>query len=84
MANKISKRDNIMYNDVSDQRLTYANQLTIKAWNDIINVLKTQANINAMREQQPENYARIRAYMESALEGNRDNEGFMRVWGMFT
>ena len=42
-----------------------------------------QATINAMRERQPENYASIRAFMESQLEGNRDNEGFMRVWGMF-
>lgn len=47
MANKISQRNNIMYNDVSDQRLTYANQLNVKSWNDTINILKTQANINA-------------------------------------
>ena len=43
-----------------------------------------QATINAMRERQPENYARIREYMASVLEGNRANEGFMRVWSMFT
>jgi hypothetical protein len=36
-----------MHNNVSDQRLTYANQLSVKAWNDTVNILKTQANINA-------------------------------------
>ena len=47
MANNINKRNTIMYNNVSDQRLTYANQLNVQSWNDIINILKTQANINA-------------------------------------
>ena len=48
MANKIiNQRQNIMHNTIGDQRLTYANQLNIQDWNNIINVLKTQANMNA-------------------------------------
>lgn len=48
MANNIfEKNHKILYNSVPDQRLTYANQLTVKNWNDIINILKVQANINA-------------------------------------
>lgn len=48
MANSIFEKDHkILYNSVPDQRLTYANQLTVKNWNDIINILKVQANINA-------------------------------------
>lgn len=48
MANNIFEKDHkILYNSVPDQRLTYANQLTVKNWNDIINILKVQANINA-------------------------------------
>ena len=48
MANNIiNKHNTVTYNSISDQRLTYANQLTVKSWNDIINMLKTQANINA-------------------------------------
>lgn len=47
MSNKISQTQNILYNSVPDQTLTYANQLTVYAWNDIINMLRTQANVNA-------------------------------------
>ena len=47
MSNKISQKQNILYNSVPDQTLTYANQLTVYAWNDIINMLRTQANVNA-------------------------------------
>ena len=47
MASKtIDKNVTPLYNNVPDQRLTQAHQLTIKAWNDIINILKVQANIN--------------------------------------
>lgn len=47
MANNVfEKQQNILYNSVPEQRLTQPNQLTIKSWNDIINILKTQANIN--------------------------------------
>lgn len=48
MANNIfEKNQKILYNSIPEQRLTYANQLTVKSWNDIVNILKTQANINA-------------------------------------
>lgn len=48
MANNIiNKKQNILFNDVPEQYLLHANQLTIKAWNDIINILRTQANNNA-------------------------------------
>ena len=47
MANNIiSKDQKILYNSIPDQQLSYANQLTVKSWNDIINILKLQANIN--------------------------------------
>lgn len=45
--NSFEKNQKILYNSVPDQRLTQPNQLTIKQWNDIINILKVQANINA-------------------------------------
>lgn len=48
MANNvINKKQNILFNDIPEQYLLYANQLTIKSWNDIINILRTQANNNA-------------------------------------
>ena len=45
--NTFEKNQKILYNSIPEQRLTYANQLTVKSWNDIVNILKTQANINA-------------------------------------
>lgn len=48
MANNvINKKPNILYNSVDVQRLTHPNQLTIQAWNNIINMLKIQTNTNA-------------------------------------
>lgn len=35
-----------IYNDIDKQNLVYANQLTVKQWNDIINKLTAQANAN--------------------------------------
>lgn len=46
-TNRIDKKQDILFNSVPDQTLTYANQLTLKAWNDTINILRTQANVNA-------------------------------------
>lgn len=45
--NLISKKYNILYNSISNQQLTYPNQLTIKSWNDIVNILRVQSNVNA-------------------------------------
>ena len=47
MANNTFNNFDIMFNSIADQKLTAANTLTVKAWNDIITILKTQANINA-------------------------------------
>ena len=48
MANNvIKKHQTILNNNVGDQVLSHANQLTTKSWNDIINSLRTQANVNA-------------------------------------
>lgn len=45
MANKqFSQKHNLIYNNIPGQTLTYANQLSIRAWNDIINILRTQTN----------------------------------------
>ena len=38
----------ILFNNVDEQRLTHPNQLTVHAWNDIINTKRTQANAVAM------------------------------------
>lgn len=46
MANRILEK-NIFYNSISEQHLSFANQLTVHSWNDIINMLKYQANANA-------------------------------------
>lgn len=46
MSNRILEK-NIFYNSVSEQHLSFANQLTVHSWNDIINMLKFQANANA-------------------------------------
>lgn len=46
MANRILEK-NIFYNSISEQHLSFANQLTVHSWNDIINMLKFQANANA-------------------------------------
>lgn len=35
-----------IYNNIDKQNLVYANQLTVKQWNDIINKLTAQANAN--------------------------------------
>lgn len=48
MENKISVKQNIIFNSVPDQQLTYANQLSVHSWNNIINTLSTQANSNAI------------------------------------
>lgn len=47
MSNKISVKQDILFNSIPDQQLLYANQLSVNAWNNIINILRTQANINA-------------------------------------
>lgn len=48
MANNIiDKKQNILHNSIDNQRLTHPNQLTIHAWNNIINMLRVQANSNA-------------------------------------
>ena len=39
--------NNIMYNSIPNQLLTHPNQLTVKQWNDVVNILSTQANVNA-------------------------------------
>ena len=46
-SNVINKNQTILNNIISDQVLSHANQLTTKSWNDIINSLRTQANVNA-------------------------------------
>ena len=64
----------VFFNNVPEQRLTYANQLTVTAWNDIINTLRTQANAIAMYikrldywffdENNPDNwYARVEQHL---------------------
>lgn len=87
VVNSINKKQNIMHNSISDQTLTYTNQLTIKAWNDIINILKTQANLNAdyietlhkwfIGEdnnvlQTPEGYSSFSEYLISTLENSNE------------
>lgn len=47
MADNIFNNFDIAYNSIADQKLTAANTLTIKVWNEIITTLKTQANVNA-------------------------------------
>ncbi len=42
----ITKKPNLVRNSIPDQVKTAANSLTIHEWNQIINVLKTQANLN--------------------------------------
>ena len=37
----------VLYNSIPDQNKVYANQLTTQEWNEIINILKTQSNVNA-------------------------------------
>ena len=45
MADKqFSQKHNLIFNNIPGQTLTYANQLTIKAWNDIVNILRVQTN----------------------------------------
>lgn len=45
MADKqFSQKHNLIFNNIPGQVLTYANQLTIKAWNDVINILRVQTN----------------------------------------
>ena len=46
-SNVLPQGKRILFNSISDQHLTHNHQLTIKAWNDIINILKVQANVNA-------------------------------------
>ena len=41
MANRILEK-NIFYNSISEQHLSFANQLTVHSWNDIINMLNTK------------------------------------------
>ena len=48
----MENKPNVLFNSISDQHLTYAHQLSIKTWNDAINILKTQANVNAEYIQQ--------------------------------
>lgn len=45
MADKqFSQKHNLIFNNIPGQVLTYSNQLTIKAWNDTINILRVQTN----------------------------------------
>ena len=45
MANRVLESDKkFTINSIPDQHLTHANQLTIKSWNDIINILRLQTN----------------------------------------
>ena len=47
MASNTLNSKPVLYNSIPDQKKVYANQLTTQEWNDIINILKTQSNVNA-------------------------------------
>lgn len=42
----VDKKPKLIKNAIPDQLKTGANSLTIHEWNQIINILKTQANLN--------------------------------------
>ena len=42
----MKRNPEFIYNNISQQQLVYSNQLSIKSWNDIINILKRQTNSN--------------------------------------
>ena len=44
MENKLKVTQEFVNNSIPNQELSYANQLTVKQWNDIINVLRIQTN----------------------------------------
>ena len=44
MENKLKVAQEFVNNSIPNQELSYANQLTVKQWNDIINVLRVQTN----------------------------------------
>ena len=48
MENKINQKQEFTYNSIDKQNLTYANQLTLNKWNDIINQLREQSNANTV------------------------------------
>ena len=57
MSNKvIIKKQPILFNSIDEQRLSYANQLTVKSWNDIINILRVQTNTNTAYIKQLHNW----------------------------
>lgn len=68
----------MIYNTIEDQKLTHANQLTIHAWNRIINILKTQANNNSQEIERLINWLGFRDvksfqnYITAQLEELRD------------
>ena len=65
MANNvINTKNSIMFNSIPDQQLLHANQLTLESWNNIINMLRTQANANA-------NYLQT---LHTWMLGNADDE----------
>lgn len=69
----------MIYNTIEDQKLTHANQLTIYAWNRIINILKTQANNNSHELEHLINWLgfkdvkKFEDYINEQLEGLRDS-----------
>lgn len=46
MENKLKVVQEFANNSIDKQELSYANQLTVKQWNDIINILRIQTNNN--------------------------------------
>lgn len=46
MIKKIEKKPQLIYNNIPDQAKRAANSLTIQEWNQVVNVLKQQANMN--------------------------------------
>lgn len=42
----MKRNPTFVYNNIDKQNLVYANQLTVKQWNDIVNKLTAQANAN--------------------------------------
>lgn len=47
MASNTLNLKPVLYNSIPDQKKVYANELTTHEWNEIINILKTQSNVNA-------------------------------------
>ena len=43
-SKKIDIKKKFITNSIPDQHLTHANQLTVKSWNDIVNIIRLQTN----------------------------------------